>query len=141
MVLLRLCSIIPFSALNYIGGVTGVQLSSFVYSMVGILPSQLLTVLFGATAGSLKNSSIREAWTVSNIIWLSVTGACGVLAIVVTIYFARKEIKKELDRDDMEMLNPDSVRSLTSQAGDEFESDGTAADRERKSEEWFWVWA
>ena len=147
MVLLRLCSIIPFSALNYIGGVTGVQLSAFVCSMVGILPSQLLTVFFGATAGSLKNSAIAEAewWTASNIVWLSVTGACGVLAIFITIYFARKEIKKELEREDTQSLNPDSVRSMMSlsQAGDDFESEGTAGDseRERKSEEWWWVWA
>ena len=144
MLLLRLCSIIPFSALNYIGGVTGVQLSSFVNSMIGIIPSQLLTVLFGATAGSLKNSSIAEDWTLSNIVWLSVTGACGLLAIIVTIYFARKEIKKEIAREDTESLNPDSVRSsngMTSQSGDEFEINGTAADRERKSEEWWWVWA
>ena len=144
MLLLRLCSIIPFSALNYIGGVTGVQLSSFVNSMVGIIPSQLLTVLFGATAGSLKNSSIAEDWTLSNIVWLSVTGACGLLAIIVTIYFARKEIKKEIAREDTESLNPDSVMSssgMASQSGDEFEINGTAADRERKSEEWWWVWA
>ena len=144
MLLLRLCSIIPFSALNYIGGVTGVQLSSFVNSMIGIIPSQLLTVLFGATAGSLKNSSIAEDWTLSNIVWLSVTGACGLLAIIVTIYFARKEIKKELEREDVESLNPDSVRSSTSmasQAGDELEENETAVDRERKSEEWWWVWA
>jgi len=148
MVLLRLCSIIPFSALNYIGGVTGVQLSGFVCSMVGILPSQLLTVFFGATAGSLKNSSIAEAegWTASNIVWLSVTGACGVLAIFITIYFARKEIKKELEREDTQSLNPDSVRSMMSlsQAGDDFESEGTAGGSEREqrtSEEWWWVWA
>ena len=150
MVLLRLCSIIPFSALNYIGGVTGVQLSGFVCSMVGILPSQLLTVFFGATAGSLKNSSIAETegWTASNIVWLSVTGACGVLAIFITIYFARKEIKKELEREDTQSLNPDSVRSMMSlsQAGDDFESEGTAGGRssereQGKSEEWWWVWA
>ena len=145
MLLLRLCSIIPFSALNYIGGVTGVRLSCFVNSMIGIIPSQLLTVLFGATAGSLKNSDIAENWTMSNIVWLSVTGACGLLAIIVTIYFARKEIKKEISREDTESLNPDSVRrsstGMASQAGDEIEMNGTAASRERKSEEWWWVWA
>jgi uncharacterized protein YneF (UPF0154 family) len=116
--------------------------------MVGILPSQLLTVFFGATAGSLKSSSIAEAegWTASNIVWLSVTGACGVLAIFITIYFARKEIKKELEREDTQSLNPDSVRSMMSlsQAGDDFEeNEGTAggSERDRKSEEWWWVWA
>jgi len=144
MLLLRLCSIIPFSALNYIGGVTGVQLSAFICSLVGILPSHLLTVFFGATAGSLKNSDIAADYTMSNIIWMSVTGACGVLAILITIYFARKEIKKELEREE------DSERhsSLSENWSEHDVESGRYPSQQqqqnsqqRRSEEWWWVWA
>eukprot|EP00957_Ditylum_brightwellii_P162685 12388164-Ditylum_brightwellii.AAC.1 len=54
MLLLRLSSVVPFNVLNYIGGVTGIRIASFLLSLVGIIPQLVFTVVIGATAGNIS---------------------------------------------------------------------------------------
>lgn len=60
MLLLRLCPLIPFHGLNYLGGITGVSWETFVFSLVGTLPYMIMVVAMGASA---KTISIQEAAT------------------------------------------------------------------------------
>ncbi len=39
--LLRMCPVIPFNALNYIGGITGVKWQAYTFALIGIFPWQL----------------------------------------------------------------------------------------------------
>lgn len=50
MLLLRLCPIIPFNGLNYIGGVTSVSLEEYTQALIGILPITLLWSTVGAVS-------------------------------------------------------------------------------------------
>ena len=160
MLLLRLCSVIPFSALNYMCGVTGVHLGEFVLSLVGLLPSQLLIVAFGAVAaGRVRGDGDGDgdggdgdfAWTRSDVFWASATAGWGVLAVVVTVYISRRELRKELRREEAEAeagaaragaggiddgyVRHDDVGRASGGGG------GQGAGGGIEDEEWFWVWA
>ena len=107
MLLLRLCPLIPFNGLNYCCGVTGVSLTAFITSLIGILPFQIYTISVGATAGmlSLKNvdrpkadgdDSNYEHQFVGWIV-LILSGIIFGLFGVVTIWrLVKKELAKEL---------------------------------------------
>lgn len=58
--LLRLSPIIPFNAINYIGGVTGVSLKDYSLALGGILPGTILFCFIGASAGNLSESQDRK---------------------------------------------------------------------------------
>jgi len=135
MVLLRLSPIVPFNALNYIAGVTGVQLWHYSVACVAMLPGTILYVFLGASAGSLtaisgtvdgdddddedaeEDPSSNKAVTISVVV---VGVVFGILAIAVTSYYAKQELNKVLEQekeendenndegDDEETPNPDA---------------------------------
>ena len=92
MILLRLCSIIPFNALNYIGGVTGVTLRDFNLSLVGIIPRFLIDAVIGGTAESLMASD----YSLSDIKCWTLLLSCfiGLVALFFIIHLSRVELKK-----------------------------------------------
>lgn len=98
--LLRLCPIIPFNGLNYIGGITAVTMEEYVLALVGILPVTILSVLAGATTEHMVVTKQNEAYTGDQFrayLALLAMGAIFVLAaILLIIYVARKELEKEL---------------------------------------------
>ena len=42
MLMLRLCPILPFNALNYVGGVTKISMEEYTFALVGIIPNIVL---------------------------------------------------------------------------------------------------
>eukprot|EP00577_Skeletonema_sp_RCC1716_P032417 CAMPEP_0113427700 /NCGR_PEP_ID=MMETSP0013_2-20120614/31451_1 /TAXON_ID=2843 ORGANISM="Skeletonema costatum, Strain 1716" /NCGR_SAMPLE_ID=MMETSP0013_2 /ASSEMBLY_ACC=CAM_ASM_000158 /LENGTH=247 /DNA_ID=CAMNT_0000316163 /DNA_START=131 /DNA_END=871 /DNA_ORIENTATION=+ /assembly_acc=CAM_ASM_000158 len=54
--LLRLSPIVPFNAINYIAGVTGISLKDYVIALIGILPGTILYCFIGASAGGLAEA-------------------------------------------------------------------------------------
>lgn len=93
-ILLRLSPIIPFSLLNYLGGVTSVSLRDYVVALFAILPGTTLYVFLGASAGSLTTSGGNSTVTIA----VSVVGAMfGILAIVVTTRYAKGELNRILE--------------------------------------------
>ena len=92
MLLLRLCLIIPFSALNYIGGVTGVTLRDFNLSLVGIIPHFMICAIIGGTAESLiaSNDALSDfkCWA------LLLSSVIGLVALFFIIHLSRVELKK-----------------------------------------------
>lgn len=153
MLLLRLCPLIPFNGLNYCCGITGVKLESFVFSLIGILPFQIYTVIVGATTGRLtlsangpdhNNESQHLGWTV-----LIASGcAFGVIALVYTWKLVKKELRKELDITEEQLLmylHPEEIEREQGGIESSIEVshiEGTAgAEWSEKGEEWFWIWA
>lgn len=57
----RLCPLIPFHGLNYLGGITNVSWKTFLISLLGILPYQILIIIMGATAETLHSTAVEEA--------------------------------------------------------------------------------
>lgn len=93
MLLLRLNSLIPFSALNYIGGVTGVTLTDFTLSLVGIIPEFIVYVIIGGAAqGTLFafNTSIYEVQYILLVIGL----VAAIFALFSIIHLAHLELDK-----------------------------------------------
>ena len=112
MVLLRLSPIIPFNALNYIAGVTAVGFWEYVWALFAILPGTILYVFLGASAGSLTDSA-RSGDNLTITIIVIVTGVFfGVLAVAMTSYYARQELKQATQEHqgervvDMDAENP-----------------------------------
>jgi len=97
-VLLRLCPIIPFNGLNYIGGITDVKMSEYILSLVGILPITAFTVSAGATTENLMG--MRGYYTARQYIgYFTLMGVGAVffaVAMLVTAFFARKELERDL---------------------------------------------
>ncbi len=101
--LLRLCPVVPFNSLNHIAGSTDIPLPQFVLSLIGIVPTTLLTVVAGATAEQMvyagaeeDNEDVETVYTVSIV--LTVAGLLGCVgAVVGTAYVARHELRNELE--------------------------------------------
>lgn len=115
MALLRLSPIIPFNVLNYVAGVTAVGFWEYVWALFAILPGTILYVFLGASAGSLTDSA-RSGDSVTITIIVVVTGVFfGVLAVALTSYYARQELRRatqesqeEVDTTVMDPENPSS---------------------------------
>lgn len=97
MLLLRLCPLIPFHGLNYIGGITGVPWESYTCSLLGVLPYQLMVVFMGATASNLANAEQtpeNEDQRLPMIIVTCTGVACFIIAMTITWRYTKKELKK-----------------------------------------------
>jgi uncharacterized membrane protein YdjX (TVP38/TMEM64 family) len=150
MVLLRLCPIIPFNALNYVGGITAVTFEEFVLSLVGILPLTVLTVLAGATASSIASANRGDDYSlrITYLVLMGVGFVFVVVAVLITIYFARKELRKELEEEKiLEEATKDftlkrrpshtgaSTRSMNIEGREPLSAEEAIVD----DEEWFWI--
>ena len=94
MALLRLSPIIPFNVLNYIAGVTAIGFWQYVWAMFAVLPGTILYVFLGASAGSLADSANSGDNSFVTIIVVVVGIVFGVLAVALTSYYARQELRK-----------------------------------------------
>ena len=92
MILLRLNPLIPFGVLNYLFGISGVSGASFVLGVIGVVPWHLWLISLGASANSLIYDD--ENATVFRIILLGMGTASGVIGLVITWKFAKKELQK-----------------------------------------------
>jgi len=92
-VLLRLSPIIPFNAINYIGGVTSINLAHYILALFFILPGTVLYCFIGATAGSLTESGNAVSGPVA-IASIVVGIVFGLLAIFAVSYYAKREFNK-----------------------------------------------
>mmetsp|Transcript_1140 Transcript_1140/g.2276 ORF Transcript_1140/g.2276 Transcript_1140/m.2276 type:complete len:292 (-) Transcript_1140:437-1312(-) len=102
-VLLRLSPIIPFNALNYLGGATAVSFWAYTTALIAILPGTVFYIFLGSSAGSLvdiEGSNMMEngedeqgngnAQTISIVVGI----IFGILGIAVTSIYAKKELNK-----------------------------------------------
>ena len=108
MALLRLSPIIPFNAINYIGGVTAISLGAYCLSLVAILPGTVLYVFLGASAGSLADSSGSGDNSTVTIAVVVVGAVFGIFAIFVTSYYAKKELNRVIEAREQAKLGEES---------------------------------
>jgi len=155
MLMLRLCPFIPFNALNYIGGITAIRWETFVLTLVGILPLQILTVVMGATADFLVTHSSSTAATTNSsstttgdypvlvAVLLGAGLASAVIAIVITYRFAKKELRKELQMEEVEQHSSKKMNLLVGalDGNDTLEPLGLEMSYQKgvDDEEWFWL--
>ena len=57
VILLRLCPLIPFTAFNYVMGITAVSFSAYAVGTVGIIPGTVVYVFIGTTIGSIQDAA------------------------------------------------------------------------------------
>jgi uncharacterized membrane protein YdjX (TVP38/TMEM64 family) len=116
LLLLRLCPLIPYNALNYLGGITKVSWKTFTLSLIGMLPYQILIIVMGASAGSLayakqlenaqddddpheefedyENVETTEEQEMLLLLVTSMGIATLIIAMVLTFRYTKKELQK-----------------------------------------------
>jgi len=110
MLLLRLCPLIPYNGLNYLGGITGLPWETFMFSLVGMLPYQIFIICMGATAGHFstneeesdaaeESSETTELQLIGKIILMGGGVAAFLIAMAITFRFTMKELQKELNAE------------------------------------------
>lgn len=97
MFLMRLNLLIPFGVLNYIFGISGVHLSVFLLSMPAVLPWYLLLVCLGGVSHSMYSKDGTVEDNLFGIMLISSGVASGIIALVITWKFAKKELQKEAE--------------------------------------------
>jgi uncharacterized membrane protein YdjX (TVP38/TMEM64 family) len=113
MLLLRLCPLIPFHSLNYLGGITQVSWKTFTLSLIGILPNQIIIIVMGASAGSLAyaretkkgveasekefDEDIKITHDQQKIPLLGIT-ILGIATFIIALVLAFRYTKKELQK-------------------------------------------
>lgn len=101
MILLRLSPIVPFNAINYILGVTSAKLRDYMLACFAMLPGTILYTFLGSSAGSLVESASTGSGNLTVTIIVVVFGVVfGVLSIVATTYYAKKELNKIIDKNE-----------------------------------------
>ena len=116
--LLRLSPIIPFNAINYIGGVTSIQLKHYSLALIGILPGTVLYVFIGATAGSLTESenAVSGPWAIAAIV---IGIVFGLLAVFAASYYAKREFNKIVAEQQEQEVQEGSAAEDQPEEGDE----------------------
>ncbi|CAM9757298.1 unnamed protein product, partial [Hapterophycus canaliculatus] len=108
VILLRLSPVVPFSAFNYVMGVTAVHFRDYALGCVGFIPGTVAFVFIGTTASGLlgddddeQEESSDSNGTVQLIIAI-VGGIATVIAVVLISIYAKRALNKVLEEDRIE---------------------------------------
>ena len=93
MLLLRLSPLLPFNALNYLCGTTGISLKAYCVSLSGIVPGTILYVYLGAASADLTTAG--QGGGAARTTMLVVGAVMGLVAVVWTSRVRRSERRKE----------------------------------------------
>lgn len=111
MVLLRL-SPMPFNVLDYVSGMTSITLQDYSLAMIGYLPNAFVVSFIGASASSLTDAmdkkSDEESETIKTVMLVSAI-IFTVASLVATSYYAKKELDKILEAEEMERSLPEDT--------------------------------
>lgn len=95
--LLRLSPLVPYNLLNYLAGLMAISFSDYTISLLGLLPGTILFVFVGASGCCAlemsKGGDISKPSRNAKIASIVVGIFFGVLGVVATSYYARKELK------------------------------------------------
>ncbi|GMI39726.1 hypothetical protein TeGR_g3866 [Tetraparma gracilis] len=94
MFLLRLSPLIPFNALNYVAGTTGITLRDYCVSMFGILPGTVLFVYIGALSSDIATAGDEDSGL--KTAFLVVGGVAGFVGVAIASWYAKKELNASL---------------------------------------------
>ena len=100
MLLLRLCPIVPFNGLNYIGGVTSISMEKYTKALIGIVPTVLLWSFVGASADEIGNQTANDPGEQAGMVFLLIVGVAFAMFGLVLLYrYAIEELIKEIAAD------------------------------------------
>lgn len=118
MMLMRLNPLIPFGVMNYIFGISGVNLISFILAMPAVLPWYLFLVCLGSISSGMYSDGFED--NVVGVVLTSTGVASGIIGLVITWRFAKKELQKDAVMEEWKMKDPQQLpevgprsRSLT----------------------------
>mmetsp|Transcript_20922 Transcript_20922/g.31200 ORF Transcript_20922/g.31200 Transcript_20922/m.31200 type:complete len:518 (-) Transcript_20922:100-1653(-) len=104
MMLMRLNPLIPFGVMNYIFGISGVDLATFILAMPAVMPWYLFLVCLGAVSSSMYSEGIDD--NVFGVVLISTGVASGIIGLVITWRFAKKELQKDAEMDKWRVGDP-----------------------------------
>ncbi|KAL7539443.1 hypothetical protein ACHAXR_009287 [Thalassiosira sp. AJA248-18] len=119
--LLRLSPAMPFNALNYIGGITAISFHDYWWATVtGIAPGILWTIFVGATFGTVNSRGVDgnkefDQNSVRKGVVLGLGIGLGVMGLVGTGIYARKELAKIVIAEQIERAREEQVGEEISQ--------------------------
>ncbi|CAM9145808.1 unnamed protein product [Pylaiella littoralis] len=106
VILLRLSPVVPFSAFNYVMGVTAVKFRDYALGCVGFIPGTVAFVFIGTTASGLLGDDGEEEETDDDgsngtvqLIVLIVGGIATVIAVVLVSIYSKRALNKVLEED------------------------------------------
>ena len=101
MLLLRLCPVLPFNAMNYLMGITSVEAKDYIVGCVGMIPGTLVYVFVGTTisdiADTAKGKSENNTLILVFLIVGSIIGCGGIIYISMV---AKRMLNEKLQVDE-----------------------------------------
>lgn len=95
MILLRLSPLIPYNALDYISGITSIQLWAYSAALLALLPGVIMFTFIGATASSLtagaRDASEGKAVRIFSVVFGT---TFAILGVSVASYYSKIELDK-----------------------------------------------
>lgn len=129
MLLLRLSPIIPFNVIDYLASITAVSFKDYTLALVGIIPGVMLYVFLGASAGSLAEGALAKENATITIVVIVVGVVFGIAAVVLTSYYAKKELNRVIALREAEVNNSQAMEdSISTRDQDDPESDSASYD-------------
>jgi len=95
-------------------GISGVDLAVFILAMPAVLPWYLFLVCLGAVSSSMFSEGIQD--NVFGVILISSGVASGIIGLVITWRFAKKELQKEAEVNMWRIVDPKSLPEVGSRS-------------------------
>jgi uncharacterized membrane protein YdjX (TVP38/TMEM64 family) len=114
MVLMRLNCLIPFGVLNYVFGISGVDLGVFILSIPAVLPWYFFLVCLGAVSNNMYVDGIQD--NMFGLLLMSTGVSSGIIGLIITWRFAKKELKKDAELNQWREVNAKNLPEVTSRS-------------------------
>jgi hypothetical protein len=95
-------------------GISGVDLAVFILAMPAVLPWYLFLVCLGAVSKSMYSEGIQD--NVFGVVLISSGVASGIIGLVITWRFAKKELHKDAEVNMWRMVDPKSLPEVGSRS-------------------------
>ena len=102
MILLRLSPLIPYTALDYLSGLTSISFWVYSLALVAILPGTIVFCFLGATASSMTSGGDNETVKTVSLVLGVVFALVGFLA---ASYYSKVELDKVSGRGGLVLLD------------------------------------
>lgn len=102
MILLRLSPLIPYTALDYLSGLTSISFWVYSLALVAILPGTIVFCILGATASSMTSGGDNETVKTVSLVLGVVFALVGFLA---ASYYSKVELDKVSGRGGLVLLD------------------------------------
>ena len=95
VLLLRLCPVMPFNAMNYLMGITSVEAKDYIIGCVGMIPGTLVFVFIGTTISDIADTAKGKSENNTLILVFLIVGSIVGFAGIVWISIIAKRMLNE----------------------------------------------